>query len=151
MLPGFGFSIGDFIAAAGLIKKVSDALKDAGGASSDYQHVIIELEGLDRALKVVAALQPDHSNDSHVNAIRGMALSCQLPLHQFLFKIQKYEGSLGAIPSSRSIPRNARKAKWAVYVADQVQSLRAVIAAKVVSINLLLNVQISYVLLPSTI
>jgi len=169
MMPGFGFSVGDFIAAAGehpeiscwslglkiscpgLIKKVSDALKDAGGASSDYQYVIIELEGLDRALKVVAALQPDHNNDSHLNAIRGMALSCQLPLRQFLFKIQKYEGSLGAIPSSRSIPRNARKAKWAVYIADQVQSLRAVIAAKVASINLLLNVQISYVLSSSTI
>ncbi|KAL3421762.1 hypothetical protein PVAG01_05918 [Phlyctema vagabunda] len=143
MVPGFGFSVGDFIAAAGLIKKVSDALKDAGGASSEYQHVMIELEGLDRALKFVAAIQPDQSNLHHIDAIRGMALSCQIPLQQFLLKIQKYESYLGPFPASSSISRSTKKAKWAVYVAGQVESLRAVVAAKVVSINLLLNVQIS--------
>lgn len=129
----------------GLIKKVSDALKDAGGASSEYQHVIIELEGLDRALRVVAALEPTQSNANHVKAIRGMALSCQMPLRQFLESIQTYEASLGAFASRRSLPGAARKAKWAIQVSDQVRALRAVVAAKVVSINLLLNMQISHV------
>jgi hypothetical protein len=63
MTPAFGFSVGDFISnigkwfatllqvvilsiAAALGKKVSEALKATGGASCEYRHVIIELEGL---------------------------------------------------------------------------------------------------------
>ncbi|KAF2464136.1 uncharacterized protein BDR25DRAFT_243095 [Lindgomyces ingoldianus] len=143
MASAFGFSVGDFISAALLIKRVSDALKTAGGAAEDYQHVVIELEGLDRALKAVAALNPNESNALHVNAIRGMALSCQLPLRQFLKRLQSYERSLGPFAPRNSASGAFRKAKWATSQEENIQVLRAVIAAKVTSINLLLNLQIS--------
>jgi hypothetical protein len=42
--PAFGFSVGDFIAAAELITKIATALKDVGGAAHDYQALIGELE-----------------------------------------------------------------------------------------------------------
>jgi uncharacterized protein YbjQ (UPF0145 family) len=36
----FGFSVGDFLAAAGLIKDIITCLKDAGGSASEYQELM---------------------------------------------------------------------------------------------------------------
>ncbi|OAL48500.1 hypothetical protein IQ07DRAFT_102796 [Pyrenochaeta sp. DS3sAY3a] len=143
MTSAFGFSVGDFISAAALIKKVADALKSAGGAANEYQHVVIELEGLDRALKAVAALKVNESNAAHANAIRGMALSCQIPLRQFLEGLQSYEPTLGSRASRVGARGAYKKTTWALIQPENVQKLRAVIGAKVTSINLLLNLQIS--------
>jgi hypothetical protein len=157
MTPAFGFSIGDFTSAIGrsivlhslwhepgcanlpldLIRKVVKALKDTGGASWEYQHVVVELKGLEKALRRLEALQPSKSNIDQVNAIRGMALSCQLPLQAFLSKLETYESSIG--PSApRSFGGSARKAEWAVFMTEEVKKLRALVVAKGVSINLLL-------------
>jgi len=121
-----------------LVKKVSKALKDAGGASSEYQQVVIELKGLKNALRHLEALEPTEDNASHVNAIRGMALACQLPLRDFLAQLEKYEPSLGPFAPKHSFRGAGWKAKWAVALAADVEKLRALIAAKVLSINLLL-------------
>ena len=78
-----------------LIRKISKALKKTGGASAEYQDAIIELKGLKHALQHLEALEPTEDNFRHVNAIRGMALACQLPLRDFMTKLEKYESSLG--------------------------------------------------------
>ncbi len=157
MPPAFGFSVGDFISAIGmapfkyntcwndhayrciaeLCTKVARALKDVGGAASEYQNVVIELHGLQNVLTRLAALEPTESNLHHVNAIRCMALACQYPLREFLASIRKYEDAMGPIASG-GIRSAARKAKWGVWVADEVKKVRAVISAKVISVNLLL-------------
>ena len=85
--------------AVALVKKVSDALKATGSASCEYRHVIIELEGLKNVLRHLEALEPTEDNISRVNAIRGMALTCQLPLNCFLHKLEKYEASMKPIVS----------------------------------------------------
>jgi hypothetical protein len=88
-------------------------------------------------LSRLAALEPNESNINHVNAIRGMALACRLPLQEFLSKIEQYEKTLG--PWARnSFSSASRKAKWAVFVSDEVKKIRAIVAAKTISINLLL-------------
>ncbi|CAD6582456.1 MAG: hypothetical protein ASARMPRED_000970 [Alectoria sarmentosa] len=51
MTPAFGFSVGDFISAIGLVKRVIKAFKDTGGASPEYQLVVIELKGLKDILR----------------------------------------------------------------------------------------------------
>ena len=71
-----------------------------------------------------------------------MALACRLPLQDFLAKIQKYESSMGAF-AGKSIKGAGHKAKWAVFLADEVEKLRALVSAKVLSINLLLNTHAS--------
>jgi hypothetical protein len=124
--------------AAALVKKVSDALKATGGASCEYRHVIIELEGLKNVLRHLEALEPTEDNISHVNAIRGMALACQLPLKSFLDKLEKYEASMKPIVSRGSFRSVHHKAKWAISITEEVNKLRALIAAKAISINLLL-------------
>ncbi|KAL8784372.1 MAG: hypothetical protein Q9213_004024 [Squamulea squamosa] len=138
MTPAFGFSAGDFVSAILLIKKISRALRDSGGASSEYQGAVIELENLQRTLQHLGSIEPTEDNINHVNAIRGMALACQLPLQDFLAKLSKYEMSLGPW-ASHSFLRNAtRKAQWATAFSDDVKQLRALVAAKQISISLLL-------------
>ena len=66
-----------------------------------------------------------------------MALACQFPLREFLSKVQSHETTMGPF-ATRSIRGIGNKAKWAVFMADDVKRIRAVISAKVITINLLL-------------
>ncbi|MCJ1456069.1 hypothetical protein MMC28_006426 [Mycoblastus sanguinarius] len=143
MTPAFGFSIGDIISAINLIRKISKALKETGGASSAYQDAIIELEGLKHALQQLEAFEPTEDNISHVNAIRGMALACKLPLQDFMTKLEKYESSLGAWAYRNPRSTIGRKARWAVSFGQEVEKFRALVAAKQISINLLLTMHCS--------
>ncbi|KAI4239517.1 MAG: hypothetical protein LQ349_000277 [Xanthoria aureola] len=138
MTPAFGFSAGDFVNAIVLLKKISRALRDSGGASSEYQGAVVELENLQRTLQHLASLEPTEDNINHVNAIRGMALACQIPLRDFLAKLSRYETSLGPWASQSFLHKAARKAQWATAFSDDVKNLRALVAAKQISISLLL-------------
>ena len=121
-----------------LVRKITKALKETGGASSEYQAAVIELKGLKHALQHLQALEPTEDNLSHVNAIRGMALACQLPLRDFLTKLERFESSLGPWADRTKYRGAGRKARWAVEFAAEVEKLRAIVAAKQISINLLL-------------
>ncbi|KAL9117662.1 MAG: hypothetical protein Q9187_005799 [Circinaria calcarea] len=138
MTPAFGFSVGDFISAINLIRKISKALKEAGGASAEYQDAVIELKGLKHALQHLETLECTEDNISHVNAIRGMALACQLPLRDFMKKLERYESSLGPWTDRTAFRNAGRKARWAVSFGQEVEKLRALVAAKLININLLL-------------
>lgn len=120
------------------MRRIIQALKETGGASSEYQATVIELKGLEHALQHLQALEPTEDNLSHVNAIRCMALACQLPLREFLTKLEKYESSLGPWADRMNYRSAGRKARWALEFAAEVEKLRVLVAAKQISINLLL-------------
>jgi hypothetical protein len=127
-----------------LVRKVCISLRHVGGASTDYQYAIIELQGLENALQQLEALEPTGDNFRHVNAIRAMALACQLPLHDFMKKLERYESALGPFSKRTSFGVAGRKAQWAISFTEEVEKLRAVVAAKQISINLLLATHTSY-------
>jgi hypothetical protein len=122
----------------GLCTKVAKALKEAGGVTAEYQQVIIEIEGLQDALTRLAALEPTQSNIDHVNAIRRMALACSFPLHDFLSKLEKYEITMSPFATGTSFRSAGKKAQYAVFMSEDVKTMRAMISGKVISINLLL-------------
>jgi hypothetical protein len=66
-----------------------------------------------------------------------MALVCQLPLRDFLTKLESYESTLGPFGNKTSFRTAHNKAKWALSMVEEVNKLRAFVAAKVMSINLL--------------
>lgn len=110
---------------------------------SEYQQVIIEIEGLQNALSRLAALEPTESNLDHVNAIRRMALACSLPMQEFQSKIEKYETDMSPFATGRSFRSAAKKAQYAVFMGSEVKTMRAMISGKVISINLLLGTDAS--------
>lgn len=136
----------DWILYKGLVKRVSKALKETGGAATEYQQVVVELKGLKNVLRQLEAFDPTEDNFRYVNAIRGMALACQMPLREFMVKLEKYEASLGPFADRKSFRTVGRKARWATAFSADVEKLRAMIAAKNISIDLLLAMHCSQTL-----
>ncbi|KAJ9642361.1 hypothetical protein H2199_004741 [Coniosporium tulheliwenetii] len=137
--PAFGFSAGDFIAAINLIVKISKALNDSGGAASKYRMLLQELQQLQLILEQLQDLSPTSANShSHLNAVKGMALAIQMPLQEFLTKIEKYNSSMCGTSSSSRWRTAPRKAQWAVLMQEEVCRFRAVITMKIVTISVLL-------------
>jgi hypothetical protein len=131
--------------ALDLTTKIIGALKEAGGASAEYQHAFIEIEGLQRTLQNVAKLVPTENNLEHVNAIRGLALSCERPLTEFLRTLKRYEPSIGSYAPKGAFQGSIRKMRWAFHGSDEFKEFRRFIGMKVLCINLLLSMQLQYV------
>ena len=138
MVP-FGFSAGDFAIAIGLIVRISKALRDAGGAAAEYRDILQDLQTLQQLLGLLERLRPANGSVSHINAIRGMALACRIPLLEFAEKIESYGAALGVGSSKGMSIRGVKKVQWAFIVDEEVAKFRGIIAAKVYNITLLLG------------
>ena len=92
----FGISIGDFVAVGTLIKSIVCTLQTS---VSDHQELLLELDGLQRALDKIEHLQSDHEEQTEVNAVKVAALTCKYRLVDFAGKLKKYE-SLGHVSSA---------------------------------------------------
>jgi hypothetical protein len=73
MVPAFGFSVGDFIAAGRLLVKVKQAFDDHKGASAQYQQLIQNIEALQIIFNYVQTLESDDTTRGLVNAIGTQA------------------------------------------------------------------------------
>ena len=138
MIP-FGFSAGDFAIAIGLIVRISKALKDSGAAAAEYRDILQDLQTLQQLLRLLETLRPADGSVSDINAIRGMALACRIPLLEFVKKIESYEPALGVSSSKGMFARGVKKVQWAILFEEEVAKFRGIIAAKVRTITLLLG------------
>ena len=140
MVPAFGFSVGDFVNAISLINKVRKALRDTDGADDDLRIVLQELEQLELVLSLLGQDNWGRNYDtSHVNAVRGMALTCQVPLQDFLRKLESFKRTVSKPGNLKLLfQSNARKVHWALSMKDEANSFRAIITSKIVAITLLM-------------
>lgn len=145
----FRFSVGDFLAAAGLIEQAVSALQEAGGSSFQYQRLSLQLHALGKALQEVDRLEYVEGLEPTVEAIKATALSCQLPLQEFLNSVKKYDQSLGLGQSAGIMKDVVFKVKFvSTKKPEAVTKLRAEITAYLGSINLLLGLYQVFVLTP---
>lgn len=140
MLPAFGISASDFIAAIRLINDFRKALKDSGGSKDEFLLLLQDLEQLQIVLEQLKdGVWGDGGEVGYVNAVRAMALTVQTPLRDFLLKIEEYRCmATGARGVKMRFASNARKLQWAVTMHEDVSRLRAVIATKLLNMSLLL-------------
>ena len=115
-------------------------MKAASGASTQYQLAVLELSGLDRILCELQRFEPSEGDAEHINAIRGMALACHLPLRDFLIKLEKYEASLSPFSARGALRTAPRKTQFVVWMDGEVEKLRTYVTGKNLSIALLLQV-----------
>ena len=147
-MSGFGFSAGDFVAGIHLISKVIKALEDSRGAASEYQSLIQELLRLQILSQNLQDIKPDASNLDHVNAVRGMALTFQKPLAEFLEKVEKYKSSLAKDSHVRnSFQGLHRKVQWAIVMPEEIDKLRSMITMKIATTSLLLAIPVGSVII----
>ncbi|KAH8661518.1 hypothetical protein BGZ60DRAFT_517255 [Tricladium varicosporioides] len=144
--PGFGFSFGDFVAAASLINEIRKALRDVGGAKDEFQQISIELQHLEILLDQLNRGSWDHGGDpGHLNAVKGMALACKVPLEDFLIKFRRYKifTNRQSLSCKGRISMEARKMEWAANMKEDIAKFRAIIVSKIVAINLLLQLSMT--------
>ncbi|KAK1752197.1 hypothetical protein QBC47DRAFT_389988 [Echria macrotheca] len=134
----FGFSVGDFLAAAKLVADITSCLKDIGGSKSEYRDLILELECLRKALIHLDELKPHQGCAHRADSIKYAALSCRRPLEEFLAKLRRYEPSLGAWAVGSSWKAPVDKVRFMISQKDEIRKMQSYLSVHVGTLNILL-------------
>lgn len=119
------------------MKDVGGALKEQGGASSDYQQTIRELESIYTILDQLQSTSIMMANPVILNAIKGQAHSLQTILSHFLDQISKYGGPLGCAAPKGFHRGPTSKAKWALLVSKEAAKMKETVTAQSTKLTLL--------------
>lgn len=136
MSVGFGFSVGDFIAAIQLVRTVIDALSTSSHSSVELQELLRQLQSLDTALREVETLQVDESLFAEILALKQSAAQCQMTINEFLQNTESYQPHL--LQSSNVLKGSWKKVKWALCKSKDVNKFKADLVIHTESIQLLL-------------
>jgi hypothetical protein len=132
----FGFSVGDFLSAAILIKDIVICLKASGGSASEYQELMRELDGFQSALTGIEHLKASPEQTPTVNGIKVAALNCRYILRDFLTKLETYEKSLAAGKTRGWAVDSTKKIKYELAMKAEVQNLRTYLMMHMSSLNM---------------
>jgi len=135
----FGFSVGDFLAVGKLIADITSSLSAAGGAKSDYQELLRELESLRKALVHIDQLKSHGVSSTTLDSIKYASLSCRHPLEQFLTKVRKHEQSLGLQGKPNVFKSTTDKLRWTFGSSEEVKKLQSYLSVHIGTINILLT------------
>ena len=135
----FGFSVGDFLAAAKLITDIVASLRTS--STSEYRELIVELHNLQRALNDIEHLEAPPDHIAAVTAVKVAALTCHYPLDEFATKFRSFQRLEHSEVTSKRQKLLVWKSKleWGFTMEEEVQRLRTYLLAHVGSLNLRLN------------
>lgn len=132
----FGFSVGDFLSTASLIKDIVKCLRSSGGSASEYQELMRELDGLQNALTKIENLRGSAKQTPSINGIKVAALNCQYVLRNFLKKLEEYEKSFEYEKTRGLVVDSTKKVKYELAMKTEVQNLRTYLTMHTGSLNL---------------
>jgi hypothetical protein len=139
----FGWSAGDIVAALQLLNTIIVALKDTGGASSDYQDVSYFLNILSVTLQHLKALQAAPLDPNLAKNLEQHCAQMQGPLTAFHERISsRFERDLGAGSTRLKFLTAGRKIQWALALSKEAKKLQAKIGGSVAAIGIILSQQI---------
>jgi hypothetical protein len=133
----FGFSVGDFLAVINLICDITNSVRATGGARSEYQELIRDLETLKKALKHI---QENYEQTTTINSINYAVLSCRLPLENFLNKFCKCGEFSDTLAKNSDIHTAAAKLMWTFSYKEEIKKLQSYLNPHVSVIDTLLTV-----------
>jgi len=139
----FGWSAGDIIATLQLLYQIGSALKDSGGASSEFQETDSFLQTLSRTLKNLNALQATPLDPSFAENLREHCSHIREPLDAFLDDIgRRYKPALGKNSGRNKILAAPRKIQWALSTHKKIKQLQDRITVPMTAVTLLFGQQI---------
>ena len=132
----FGFSVGDFVAAANLIAEIISALRTS--STSAYHELVVELHNLERALDDIEHLKCVPEQIPAATAVKVAALTCRFPLDEFATKFKKFQCLQGQETLGVRQRMNVWRLKleWGFTMEEEVQRLRTYLVAHVGSLNM---------------
>lgn len=138
----FGWSVGDLVGAARLLRKIIIALKDAGGASEEYGEEMAFLQSLAVTLRHLDALQLAPLERDVLLNLQEHCIQLREPVLLFLKDIQhRFQEPLGQKQSWTNAVATSRKVQWALSVSKRVRGLRQRISGSIDAIQLCLSHQ----------
>jgi hypothetical protein len=150
MAVPFGFSAGDFIAGIGLLHKVAVALRETGGASSDFTLALSEVEGYHSLLLSVQQriqdLNIQRSSNRNLEDLMKITHICRMHLASFFRRLESLEQDL--LPNAQrrrpSVRLGVAKLKWGLQLTKDFDDLRSAITPQLAAIKILLQLVIVY-------
>jgi histidinol dehydrogenase len=139
MSVGFGFSVGDFIAAIELVGNIVDALRESGEAGKRYRELVRRLDTLETVLLRVKRLELDESQHAEYVALQQAASQCQRTVDVFWKRIEKYQPALAVKGTSWRVKDGWMKIRWAVCKKEDINAFKDDVSAHTESIQLLLT------------
>jgi hypothetical protein len=145
-VPGFRFSVGDFIAGGQVLIEVISAFKEAGGASSKYASEVSFLNSLKTTLDHLEKFVRSSSSRSKDNLPQDIAKLLQEirePWEEFKNFLDKYEPSLGASSSKSKLGKAPRTIQYTVKdISGKVEKLRRQTEQPLQAVNSLLSLHV---------
>ncbi|MCJ1475682.1 hypothetical protein MMC13_004345 [Lambiella insularis] len=142
----FGWSVGDLALAIKFVVQTGKALKEAGGAATEYQDAVCFLQGLEFTLRYIQRASYLYSKDTPIACILDQVVRVQRCLASFIDSIQKYEAELGVKRSQGFHHGVWKKVSWATFVSKEVKELQSKVALPISTINANLSLQVMDIL-----
>lgn len=144
MAVPIGISVGDFIATIKLFKDIANALDEHGGAQSDYQNTVRNLETVQALLSRLESYHSASGQTTQINAIRAQAQAIHADVQTFLRNVQKFKKSLGSgVPTSKR-HGIVDKLKWSRKQAKKVAKLSTSVDVGLRNIQVLLDLDLRH-------
>ncbi|KAH7364658.1 hypothetical protein BKA65DRAFT_142867 [Rhexocercosporidium sp. MPI-PUGE-AT-0058] len=138
----FGWSVGDLIAAINLLTKIGCALRDVGGASSEYQDATSFLGTLQVTLESLKSLYGIPIEARTTDNLLQQCEHIRVPLEAFLDGVnRRYDASLGSSSHHSRLLSAPRKIQWALHTSKKIRQLQERIAVPMAAVNMLLGLQ----------
>lgn len=143
----FGWSASDVLAALTVLNRIRIALKDSGGASSNYQEETGFLHSVSTTLETLDSLQPLRLDLNALNNLQQICQQIRGPLLPFLNKVARdFENTLGPQPIPKNQPfkvfRATRMIQWALSTSKEVQQLKSRIIVPLMALQIGMSQQL---------
>ena len=135
------FSAGDIVTFSKLVVDIVHSLNELGGAKSEFQELLRELECLQKTLIHLDRLSngSQQSSPRTIDSIKFAALTCRHPLQEFLNEIRKYESSLGHRATGTTFKSTIHRLQWAFGKKAPLAKIQSYLNVHIGNINMLLT------------
>jgi hypothetical protein len=114
MKMSFGWSAGDIASAIALLAKIGSALKESGGAATEYQEAIDFLSIIEKSLNGIKKFLNENVDLIWESELNEQVVHVKAAVERFRAEIDKYELSLGAYSSRSTARKIPRKVQFAL-------------------------------------
>ena len=139
MSAGFGFSVGDFIAAIRVVGTVVEVLRDAGAARREFAELAQLLATLEVSLRSVTEIGSDGSYEAYGPLLQRAATQCQSSVEDFWQRVRKCQPQLQSQEWGSKVKESWAKVRWALCKREDVQRFKADVQCQVVAVQLVLS------------
>lgn len=137
----FGWSASDVVATLNTLAKVGKAVKESGGAGSEYREAVTFLNSVSRTLNGIGDLLQANPNLRWEADLTEQGKILRSAIKAFEQKIEKYNKSLGVDTQRQKARRIPREVQFALFLSDQVKELRTAITQPQLILDVFINLQ----------